>query len=38
MLYGLETVTLTKRQEVDMEVAEDITMFTRINNHGQDQE
>ena len=35
MLYGLETVALTKRQEV--EVAES-KIFTRSDKNGQDQE
>ena len=34
MLYGLETVALTKRQEV----AEDVTNFIRSDTNGQDQE
>ena len=42
MLYGLETVALTKRQEAHMEgygidVVEDVTIFIRIDYNGQDQ-
>ena len=39
MLYVLETVTLPKRQDADIGGrGKDVTIFTRINNHGQDQE
>ncbi len=40
MLYGLETVALTKRQEAEMEVAEleDVTIFIRSDKNGQNQE
>ena len=37
MLYGLETVALTKRQEAEMEVAElkMLTIFIRNDKNGQ---
>ena len=40
MLYGLETVALTKRQDAEMEVAElkMLRFFVRSDKNGQDQE
>ena len=48
MLYGLETVALTKRQEAEFEVAElsgygggrveDVTIFISSDKKGEDQE
>ena len=41
MLFGLETVALTKRQEAEMEVAElklNVTIFIRSDKNGQKQE
>ena len=40
MLYRLETVALTKRQEAEMEVGrvEDVTIFIRSDKNGQNQE
>ena len=40
MLYGLETVALTRRQEADMGGGrvEDVTIFARSDKIGQDQE
>ena len=40
MLYGLETVALTKRQEAEMDVAEfeDVAICIRSDKNGQDQE
>ena len=37
MLYGLETVALTKRQEVEIEV-KDVMIFIRSDNNEHDQE
>ena len=41
MLYGLETVALTKRQDADRDAGgriEDVTIFIRSDKNGQDQE
>ena len=41
MLYGLETMALTKRQEAEMEVhgrVEYVTIFIKSDKNGQNQE
>ena len=38
MLYALETVALAKRQEEEGGRVEDVTIFSRSDNNGQDKE